>query len=79
MTLGNFHENPQAGLLFVNFNNGETMKLSGKAEIFLNDEEAGSFTGGTNRYWHFHIEKVIFEKSIKNFSMQLVDYSRYNP
>ncbi|MCF0058803.1 pyridoxamine 5'-phosphate oxidase family protein [Dyadobacter sp. CY356] len=78
-TLGNFYENPQAGLLFVNFENGETMKLSGKAELFLNDEKAGSFTGGTNRYWDFHIEKIIFEKSLENFSMHLVDYSRYNP
>lgn len=79
MTLGNFHENPQAGLLFVDFSNGETMKLSGKAEIFLNEERAGSFTGGTNRYWNFNIEKVVFGKSLENFSSLLIDYSRYNP
>lgn len=79
MTLGNFHENPNAGLLFVDFSNGETMKLSGKAEIFLNEESAGSFTGGTNRYWDFHIEKVVFGKSLDNFSTHLIDYSRYNP
>lgn len=79
MTLGNFYENPKAGLMFVDFTNGETLKLSGKAEIFLNEETAGSFTGGTNRYWDFHIEKVVFGKSLENFSTQLMDYSRYNP
>jgi len=79
MTLGNFYENPKAGLLFIDFNNGETMKLSGTAEIFLNEESAGPFTGGTNRYWDFHIEKIVFGKSLENFSTQLVDYSRYNP
>ncbi|MBE9463601.1 pyridoxamine 5'-phosphate oxidase family protein [Dyadobacter subterraneus] len=78
-TLGNFHENPHAGLLFIDFSNGETMQLIGKADIHLHDESASTFTGGTNRFWDFQIEKVVFLKSLENFSAHLIDYSHYNP
>jgi len=78
-TLGNFHENPKAGLLFVDFSNGETLKLTGTVDIHLNEESADTFTGGTGRFWDFHIEKITFGKSLENFSTRLVDYSPYNP
>ncbi|MCF0069571.1 pyridoxamine 5'-phosphate oxidase family protein [Dyadobacter sp. CY261] len=78
-TLGNFYENPKAGLLFVDFSNGETLKMSGKVQLHLHEESAADFTGGTDRFWDFKIEKVVFEKSLENFTMRLIDFSRFNP
>jgi len=78
-TLGNFYDNPLAGLLFVDFSNGDTVQLTGSAIVHLNEEGFESFTGGTNRFWDFKVEKIIYKKSLPDFRMDLIDYSPYNP
>jgi ferredoxin-NADP reductase/predicted pyridoxine 5'-phosphate oxidase superfamily flavin-nucleotide-binding protein/ferredoxin len=44
-TLGNISLNPVAGLLFVDFENGDLLFLSCRAEIIWNSEERRAFTG----------------------------------
>ena len=46
-TLGNLSVNPTTGLLFIDFDTGATLQLSGVASIDL--EAVDAATGGTNR------------------------------
>ncbi|MCQ6957003.1 pyridoxamine 5'-phosphate oxidase family protein [Mucilaginibacter aquariorum] len=78
-TLGNFHINPSAGILILDFNTGDTLQLTGKATVHLNEENKDVFTGGTKRFWDFKIEKTLFSKSLSNFSSRFIDFSPYNP
>lgn len=36
-TFGNFLENPRAGLLFINFENGDLLHLTGEASVSWSD------------------------------------------
>lgn len=78
-TLGNFHVNPAAGILVVDFTNGETLQLSGKAIVHLNEGPTDVYTGGTTRFWDFKIEKSVFSTSLFDFSSRFIDFSPYNP
>jgi len=57
-TLGNFVENPKAGLLFVDFEQGHLLMLSGTVEILWDSEEAQHFEGA-ERLWTFELSKCI--------------------
>jgi len=78
-TLGNFYVNPAAGILVVDFTNGETLQLSGKAIVHLNEDSGNVVTGGTRRFWDFKIEKTVFSKSLFDFSSRFIDFSTFNP
>jgi len=59
-TLGNILENSNAGLLFINFKNGNTLQLNGSATLLfdqhtITDKER---TSGTGRYWVFKVELI---------------------
>lgn len=44
-TLGNIAQNPRAGLLFVDFDTGDLLQLSGAASVVLDDPEIAAFRG----------------------------------
>ncbi len=77
-TLGNLVENPQAGLLFIDFATGDTLQLTGKAAIALDSKKALQFAGA-NRLVEFQIEKVKFLTSATSFQWQFKEYSPYLP
>ena len=52
-TLGNFAVNPIAGLVFIDFDSGELLQLSGDVEIMLESPEIELFPGA-ERIWRFH-------------------------
>ncbi len=59
-TLGNILENGKAGLLFIDFKNGDILTLSGKAELLpenetQSDQEAQHFKGA-ERLWTFELK-----------------------
>ena len=54
-TLGNFVENAKAGLLFLDFENGHLLTLTGTVEI-LWDSPDTEFFDGAERLWKFHID-----------------------
>jgi len=55
-TLGNFVENPKAGLLFIDFEKGNILTLTGRVEILWDSEDSQYFTGA-ERLWTFHLEQ----------------------
>ncbi|MEH6592839.1 MAG: pyridoxamine 5'-phosphate oxidase family protein [Halioglobus sp.] len=54
-TFGNFLENPRAGLLFLDFEKGHLLSLTGTVEIEWDASEAQHFEGA-QRLWKFHID-----------------------
>ena len=60
-TLGNFVKNPKAGLLFVDFERGHLLMLTGTVEILWDSEEAQHFDGA-ERLWTFELAQGIWLK-----------------
>jgi len=57
-TLGNFLLNPRAGLVFVDFRNGDLLQLSGRAEVIINAPEVAAFMGA-ERMWRFTPQQIV--------------------
>ncbi len=58
-TLGNFQENPKAGLLFIDFDNGHLLTLTGRVRILWDSSETSQFEGA-NRLWTFVLDHGIW-------------------
>jgi predicted pyridoxine 5'-phosphate oxidase superfamily flavin-nucleotide-binding protein len=56
-TLGNLVINPRAGLLFIDFERGDVLQLSGRAEVVLDSPEIAAFEGA-ERLWRVHVQRV---------------------
>lgn len=78
-TLGNFVVNPRAGLIFLDFERQSTLQLVGRPEILWNLDDAADETGGTNRYWEFHIDRWLETHNGHPLEWSFMDYSPYNP
>ncbi|CAD5202879.1 pyridoxamine 5'-phosphate oxidase family protein [Pseudomonas sp. FEN] len=57
-TLGNLLLNPRAGLLFIDFNSGDLLQLSGRTEIILEGPLVKAFQGA-ERLLTFHVEHCV--------------------
>lgn len=57
-TLGNLLLNPRAGLLFIDFNTGDLLQLSGRTEILLEGPQVEAFQGA-ERLWTIDVEQVV--------------------
>ena len=57
-TLGNLLVNPRAGLVFIDFESGDLLQLTGTAEIVLDSPEIDAFHGA-ERLWRFTPQRVI--------------------
>ena len=62
-TLGNFIENPQAGLLFIDFEKGHLLTLTGSVEILWDSPNIQFFTGA-ERLWQFRINHGFWLKNV---------------
>lgn len=80
-TLGNFAEHPNAGLLFIDFEDNSTLQLNGKATLLFdqNSEEDLISSGNTGRFWTFEIKTWVRTKNQHIGSWQLEDISPFNP
>jgi len=78
-TFGNFMLNPKAGLLVVDFEIGKTLQLTGTAEIIWNEENSEKETGGSRRFWKFHINEWLETDLANGVQWNFVDYSPFNP
>jgi ferredoxin-NADP reductase/predicted pyridoxine 5'-phosphate oxidase superfamily flavin-nucleotide-binding protein len=58
-TLGNFAVNPKAGLMFVDFDSGDLLQLTGDAEVLLDSPDIATFQGA-ERLWRFRPRKVVY-------------------
>ena len=54
-TFGNFEENSKAGLLFIDFEKGHILTLTGTVELLWNSPDTQYFEGA-ERLWKFHID-----------------------
>lgn len=77
-TLGNIAENPRAGLLFIDFERGSTLQLTGAARIVWDAARAAEFTGA-ERVMEFEVEEVVEIKNATDLRWRLVNYSPFNP
>lgn len=56
MTLGNLQLNPRAGVLFIDFDSGDLLTLTGRAEVVWDGAPELQAFEGAERAWRFHIE-----------------------
>jgi len=78
-TLGNINSYPYAGLLFIDFDAGRLLQLTGCAEIFWDADDPQELTGGTYRFWQFEIHEWREHTLPYHMSWTFIDYSPYNP
>ncbi len=77
-TLGNLLINPNAGLLFVDFEQGNTLQLTGKAQVIWDAELLNAFAGA-QRLVELEVEQVVFMRNATNLSWRFGEYSPVNP
>jgi len=78
-TLGNFVSYPYAGLVFIDFEHGLILQLTGRPEILWDADDPQGETGGTKRYWQFDITGWQESTLPCHFSWELLDYSPHIP
>jgi len=78
-TLGNFQENPNAGLVFIDFTDNKLVQLTGTAKILWDQSDDSNNTGGTKRYWRFSIQAWQETKLPTGLNWTFFDYSPHNP
>lgn len=78
-TLGNFAANPQAGLLFLDFEQSRVVQLIGRPEIRWDLDEAPEETGGTGRSWDFEVHRWLETMLPFQVEWEFLDYSPFNP
>ena len=58
-TLGNILVNPRAGLVFVDFQTGDLLQMSGSAQVLLDDPEINAFQGA-ERLLRFTPQRIVY-------------------
>jgi uncharacterized protein len=77
-TLGNLIENPNCGLLFIDFEKGRTLQLSGSARI-IRDSERAVFFPEAERIIKFDIKRIIETENATSLRWTFIEYSPDNP
>lgn len=77
-TLGNLTANPKAGLLFVDFESGDTLQLTGETRLEWDKEEAARFAGA-ERTVEFRVGEVLATPGASPLKWRLQGYSPFNP
>ena len=77
-TLGNIEDNGKAGLLFVDFETGSSLQLTGTAGILWDPAEFGDLPGA-QRAVRFWVEKSVETEGAFPAGWRFIDYSPSNP
>ena len=77
-TLGNVTVNPHAGLLFIDFDSGRTLQLTGRASIDWSPERVRTFPGA-ERVIDFELEQIIDTPAGFPLVAKFRQFSRNNP
>ena len=77
-TLGNIHLNPSTGLLFLDFETGATLQLTGRSQILWDAASKQEFVGA-ERVIQFQVDRVVDVSNATSWRWDFVDYSPYNP
>ena len=77
-TLGNLTINPAAGLLFVDWETGRTIQISGSADVIWDQERIKAWPGA-QRLVDVHIDAIIDRGHGSTLRWKLVERHRLNP
>lgn len=75
-SLGNLQLHPRAGLLFIDFESGDTLQVTGSAQV---DWEGEGAMPGARRMVHFEAEELVRTPGGFPLRGKLVEPSRFNP
>ncbi|MFJ9097521.1 pyridoxamine 5'-phosphate oxidase family protein [Streptomyces sp. NPDC102405] len=78
MTLGNLHLDPACGLLFLDWERGHTLQLTGTGRIDWDPRSAAEYPGAL-RVVEFTIDTVVEIDNASPLRWELLNYSRFNP
>ena len=78
MSLGNLSVNPHAGLLFVDFDSGTTLQLTGRARVDWDAARAATFPGA-QRVVELEIDETVESRFASPLRWKLVEPSPFNP
>lgn len=80
-TLGNLLQVPKAGLLFIDFENGNILQLTGSTSFLFDQhsEKDKINTTDTGRYWLFKTESWLQTNQHNKVDWELLDFSPFNP
>ncbi|MFT5681803.1 MAG: putative pyridoxine 5'-phosphate oxidase superfamily flavin-nucleotide-binding protein [Myxococcota bacterium] len=70
-TLGNFQANPRGALLFVDFQTGDTLQLTGTVALILEGPQIAAFEGA-QRLWQFHTTGLIHRRGAIDLRASLI-------
>lgn len=73
-TLGNVLLNPKVGLVFVDFESGDVLHLSGDAEVILDSPEIAAFQGA-ERLWRFTPRIAVLRTAAMTLQWTFTDWS----
>ncbi len=73
-TLGNLLANPRAGLLFVDFTNGDMLHLTGETAVILESPDIAAFQGA-ERLWTFTPRKLVRRRAALPLRFDFLDWS----
>ena len=77
-TLGNISANPNAGLLFIDFERGNTLQFTGKAQVIWDNDRVAEFAGA-ERLVEFDVERVIEIAGAIPLRWEFLGFSPFNP
>jgi uncharacterized protein len=77
-TLGNINVDPHAGLLFLDFERGNTLHLTGRAQVIWDKERLTAFAGA-ERLVEFTVDEVIEVTEAIPLRWRLREYSPFLP
>lgn len=73
-TIGNLTLNPKAGHLFIDFDSGDLLYMTGEAEVIWDSEEVEALVGA-ERIVRFHIDELIWMKGSLPIRWRFEEYS----
>lgn len=79
MTLGNLQLNPRAGVLFIDFERGDLLTLTGRTEIVWDGDLTLAALPGAERAWRFRIESGWRLREALPLRWVFRDWSPYSP
>jgi predicted pyridoxine 5'-phosphate oxidase superfamily flavin-nucleotide-binding protein len=77
-TLGNIAADPRVGLLFVDFETGTTLQLTGRARILWDRKQFGQLKGA-ERAVEVEIDQIVEIEGKGPLGWRFLDYSPFNP
>jgi hypothetical protein len=77
-TLGNIAVNPRAGLLFLDFEGGGTLQLTGEAQIVWDAERAARLAGA-ERVVESRVQEALETRGAVPLRWRFKGYSPFNP